>query len=115
MCWGSEKSHSVGRLKPPKEARRSKDKFRSEYFRWTYFEQVQHCTDLPLQVTFPANTEQEKTGPGLGRRLPLIRRSRIRTPTRERQEKRRQATDFTETECFPFAVVQRAARQKMIC
>ena len=25
--------------------------------KWTHLEQVQHCTDLPRQVTFPAHTE----------------------------------------------------------
>ena len=34
-----------------------------EHLRWTYLEQVQHCTDLPRQVIFP---EQGKMGPGLG-------------------------------------------------
>ena len=37
-----------------------------EHLRWTHLEQVQHCIDLPRQVTFPVNTEQGKTGPGLG-------------------------------------------------
>ena len=37
-----------------------------EHLRWTYLQHVQHCTDLPRQVTFPAHTEQGKMGPGLG-------------------------------------------------
>ena len=37
-----------------------------EHLSWTHLEQVQHCTDLPCQVTFPAHTEQRKMGPGLG-------------------------------------------------
>ena len=37
-----------------------------EHLRWTHLEQVQHCTDLHRQVTFPAHTEQGKMGPGLG-------------------------------------------------
>ena len=37
-----------------------------EHLRWTHLEQAQHCTDLPRQVTFPALTEQGKTGPGFG-------------------------------------------------
>ena len=37
-----------------------------EHLRWIHLEQVQHCTDLPRQVTFPAHTEQGKMGPGLG-------------------------------------------------
>ena len=42
------------------------DRESCEHLRWTRLEQVQHCTDLPRQVTFPAHTEQGKTGPGLG-------------------------------------------------
>ena len=50
---------------------------------------MQHCTDLPRQVTFPVHTKQGKTGQGLGSMLPLIRRSRrMRRRARERQEKR---------------------------
>ena len=37
-----------------------------EYLIWTHLEHVQHCTDLPRQVTFPAHTKQGKMGPGLG-------------------------------------------------
>ena len=35
------------------------------HLRWTHLEQVQHCTDLPCQVTFPAHTEHRKMGIGL--------------------------------------------------
>ena len=36
-----------------------------EHLRWSHLEQVQHRTDLPYQVTFPAHTEQgAKTLPG---------------------------------------------------
>ena len=62
-----------------------------EHFRWTHLEQVEHCTDLPRQVTFPAHTERGKMGPGLGWTIPLIkrrRRMRRRGRARERQEKR---------------------------
>ena len=38
----------------------------SEHLKWTHLEQVQHCTDLPSQVTFPAHTEQGKMMSGLG-------------------------------------------------
>ena len=37
-----------------------------DHLRWTHLEQVQHCTDLARQVTFPPHTEQGKIGPGLG-------------------------------------------------
>ena len=37
-----------------------------EHLRWTHLEQVQHCTDLPRRVTFPAHTEHGKMGPGFG-------------------------------------------------
>ena len=33
-----------------------------EHLRWTNLEQVQHCTDLPRQVTFSAHTERGKMG-----------------------------------------------------
>ena len=36
----------------------------SERLRWSHLEQVQHCTDLPRQVTFSAHTKQKKMGPG---------------------------------------------------
>ena len=64
-----------------------------EHLRWIHLKQVQHCTDLPRQVTFPAHTEQGKImGPGLGLTLPLIkrrRRMRKRRRTRKGQEKRK--------------------------
>ena len=41
--------------------------------RWTHLEQVQHCTDLPRQVTFPAHTEQGKMGQGLDERYLSLR------------------------------------------
>ena len=37
-----------------------------EHLSWTHLEQVQHCADLPRQVTFPAHTELGKMGPGFG-------------------------------------------------
>ena len=42
------------------------DRESCEHLRWTHLEQVQHSTDLPRQVTFPAHIEQGKMGPGLG-------------------------------------------------
>ena len=48
----------------------------SEHLRCTHLQQVQHCTDLPRQITFLAHTKQGKMGPGLGRTLPLIKRTR---------------------------------------
>ena len=53
-----------------------------------HLEQVQHCTDFPRQVTFPAHTEQGKMGPGLERTLPLIKRRRIRSWRRARENRR---------------------------
>ena len=62
---------------PPEEAGRTTPEVRavyrvlnlekknSEHLKWTYLEQVQHCTNLPLQVSFPAHTKQGKTVPGL--------------------------------------------------
>ena len=42
------------------------DRESCEHLRGTHLEQVQHCTGLPHQITFPAHTEQGKIGPGLG-------------------------------------------------
>ena len=50
----------------------------SEHLRWTHLKQVQHCTDLPRDVTFPAHTKQGEMGPVLGQTLPLIKRKRKR-------------------------------------
>ena len=55
-------------------------------------EQVQHCTDWPRQITFPAHTEHEKMGPRFGSTLPLIKRRkrmRRRRQARKRQQKRK--------------------------
>ena len=49
-----------GQLQEPKVLNVEKE--RREHFRLTHLEQMQHCTDLPRQVTFPAHTEQGKTG-----------------------------------------------------
>ena len=50
---------------------------------------MQHCTDLPLQLIFPAHNEQGKTGPGLGSTLSLIKRRRkMRRRASKWQEKR---------------------------
>ena len=40
---------------------------------------------------------------------------RQREGKRKSGEARRQATDFKETACYPSAVVQRAARPKIVC
>ena len=32
--------------------------------KWIHLERVQHCTDLPLKITFPAHTELGKMRPG---------------------------------------------------
>ena len=42
------------------------EKKSSEHCKWTHLKKVQHCTNLPLQITIPAHSEQGKTGPGLG-------------------------------------------------
>ena len=60
-----------------------------KHLKYTYLEQIQYCTNLPLQVTLPAYPEQEKIGPGLESTLPLNRRMRRRA-----REERKQGTDF---------------------
>ena len=59
--WG----HSRGQLQERELSRvLNLERESGEHLRWTHLEQVQHCTDLPLQVTFPAHIEQGKMGPG---------------------------------------------------
>ena len=55
-----------GREAPGMRVAKNLERERSEYLRWTYLKQVQRCTDLPHQVTFPAYTEQGKMRPELG-------------------------------------------------
>ena len=74
---------------------------------------MQHCTGLPRQVTFPANTEQEKVGQSLDQRYRLSREEEEEGGDGDGQEKgrrkRKQATDFKEAVCWPSAVAQEAA------
>ena len=84
------------------------EKESSEHFRRTHLEQVQHCTYLPRQVTFPAQNEQGKTGPGLNERC----RSSEERGDEDEQEKGNRRSIFKEAACCPSAVVQRAARRK---
>ena len=56
----SEESHGVTAGGEAPRALNSERKS-CEHLRWTHLEKVQHCTDLPRQVTFPAHIE-----PGLG-------------------------------------------------
>ena len=91
------------------------EKESSEHFKRTQLEHEQHCTDLPRQVTFPAHTEQEKTGQGLGLNVAAHQKEKNqKTAKRKAGEERRQA-DFKKAACYPSAVVQGAARQKMVC
>ena len=66
--------------------------------------EVQHCTDLPRQVTFPVHTEQGKMEPGLGWTLPLIKRRRMRRQrrAREEQEKRKSGRPILKKLCVAF-------------
>ena len=74
--------------------------------------QVQHCTDLPRQVTFLAHTEQGKMGARVGMNI-TAHQEKKETKTGKRRagekRKRKQGTDFKEAVCCPSAVVQGAA------
>ena len=67
MLVGVALPKEVGRTASEVKAARvlNLEKESIEHLKWTSFEQVHHCTDLLCQVTFPAHTEKEKTGPGL--------------------------------------------------
>ena len=93
------------------------EKKRSEHLKWTHLEPVQHSTDLTLQITFAAHTEQEKMEPGLEWTLPLIDRTRrmIRRP-REKQEKREKGRPISKR--LPAALLRSFRGQhdeKMVC
>ena len=67
---GIQAGHSFGGLKSPGEARCSRkdssslesqlnsEVERKVHLKCIHLEQVQHCIDMPLQVTRPTNTEQ---------------------------------------------------------
>ena len=69
---------------------------------------MQHCTDLPRQVTFPANTKQEER-----QHKGLDERCHSSGEGEDSQEKgRRKQANFKEAACYPSAVVPVAARRK---
>ena len=74
---------------------------------------MQHCTDLPRQATFPAHTEQGKTGPRVRMNVAAHqgKEKNEKTGKTNAGEERRQA-DFKEVACYPSAVVQGTARRK---
>ena len=76
--------------------------------KWTHLEQVQHCTDLCLLVTFPAHSKQERRDKiGMNIASHQVKKQNKNQGT---GEEKRLATDFEDTECCPTAVVQRAAQ-----
>ena len=76
---------------------------------------MQHCTDLPRQVTFPAHTEQGKMGPELGINVTAHQKKEKSEETKTgkrragEKKKEKQATDFEEAVCCSSAVFQAAA------
>ena len=87
----------------------------SEHLRWAYLEQVQHCTDLPRQVTFPAH-RAGKDGAMVGMNavahLEKKKNEERKAGKRKAGEGRRQVTDYKEAVCCPTVVIQGAALQK---
>ena len=67
---------------------------------------MQHCTDLPCQVTFPEHTEQGKMA-RVGMNVTAHQEKEKKGKRRAGEKKKReQATDFEEAVCCPCAVVQ---------
>ena len=66
MCRRSPRRESqcYGRGEAPRALNLERES--CEHLRWTHLEQMQHCTDLPRQVTFSVHTEQGKMGLELG-------------------------------------------------
>ena len=68
----SRSRDTTGRAAPGMRAAKNFEsrKESTDHFKWTYLDwrrlQVQHCTDLPIQVPFPAHTGQGKAEQGLG-------------------------------------------------
>ena len=60
-------------------------------------EQVQHCTDLPLQVAFPVHTEQGKVGVRIGMNVAAHQEKKKNEKTGKREivkEEIKQSIDF---------------------
>ena len=75
-------------------------------------EQVQHCTDLPHQVMFPAHTELGKMGPRVRMNVAAYQekeKNENMKMGKRKADERRQAIDFKEVVCYPFAIIQWAA------
>ena len=69
----------------------------NEHLRCTHLEQVQHSTDLPHHVTFPAHTEQGKGGSRFGMNVIAYQEKKKNEEMKTGMKKageRRQATDF---------------------
>ena len=77
-----------------------------EHLRCTHLEQVQHCTDLPHQVTFPG-TQSREDGARVGMNVTVHQEKKGKR--RGEKKKRKQVTNFKEAVCCPSAVVQGAA------
>ena len=60
--------------------------------RWNHLEQMQHCTDLPRQVTFPAHTEQGKTGQDWDERYRSSREEEEGDKDRQEKGRRKEKT-----------------------
>ena len=66
---------------------------------------MQHCTDLPRQVTFPAHTEHGKMGPGVEMNVTAHQEKKENEETKKgksragERKKCKQATDFVDAVC----------------
>ena len=67
---------------------------------------MQHCTDLPRQVTFPAHTKHGKDGTKVRMNVADHQEKNQKTGKRKAGEERRQAIDFKEAACCLSEVVQ---------
>ena len=75
--WGQPRKAEVqqeGQLQQRELEREFNFKEEKVYLKCAHLEQVQHCTDLPYQVTLLAHTKQDKMGPEFRQTLLLISR-----------------------------------------
>ena len=97
--WGAQETQQGRQLyqwKLPRSLNLEEES--SEHLRWIYLKQVQHCTDLPLQVTFSAHTEQGENWVRVWVNVTVPEKQKESKNTgRKAGYEKRQATNFRET------------------
>ena len=89
------------------------EKESSEHLKWTHLEQVQHCIDLPLQVTFTAHTEH---GKDIGMNVAAHQEEQNKKKgKRKAGEERKQLSDFKRLRAILLRWFRGQHGEKMVC